>query len=272
MGKRGDILRAFSHNMPSSIDVAQVTALNVLLRRWRKKEEEDMYVQLKDIFTDMMPLFRSAMEGGVHLYDRRLIDHYTLIVKVAGFPDYVAEKGAAHVNGHFPARVMDGEGAIDLFVSGWLSCVAAFAAALIADEHPDEEICDCLPGEIAKRPPLQHIATLSKHGDTLCGIALFSDTDAVRPGFIEPLRMYDCASEEDEMKYGIYVGQHRFCGGMLTRLRIAESKDAVVCRNCGLRTPISRDVRTYGDLRSETRGGAVPAVEMSGEMPLAETG
>ena len=144
-----------------------------------------------------------------------------------------------------PFKVIDNDNNGCRLATGWLSC--AFYRTLsgfLRRNESRERIIDVMGEEIKRSIPLEPIQ-LTKEGDFLCE-NLYALRTVKLEYFIEHVR------DENELKFSWSLGSHKFCEGLMWRVRATEDRDAVICRGCNsIRVLFPRRVKTYSDLRQD---------------------
>ncbi len=153
--------------------------------------------------------------------------------------------GNTVINRHIGFKVECADEFRTVNTTGWLD--AMFARVATASGTPNaffHLIVEDVTRLIDESRPFQMIR-LTKQGDYLIepvphkGSYFTTGSDY----FVKHKR------DTDELP-GVF-GFHKRCGGQIGRTLSNETQDALVCRNCYLRIPISTAVRTYGDLRKQ---------------------
>ena len=67
--------------------------------------------------------------------------------------------------------------------------------------------------------------------------------------FGETLVGCDNSSCTDESKICFYINVHQSCNGFVDLKEVSETHNALLCRCCGLRIVIPKNIDTYGKLR-----------------------
>lgn len=149
-------------------------------------------------------------------------------------------RGSLAINSKCPYRLLDLEGAEDIPATGWLDQLHT----LVSQRHamiPVEEMVDVVVREMQRSIPLAPIR-LTRDGVFM--------VESLPPIDIQQGR-YFVEHKRDACKLGTPdVGLHKRCKGIFDRHAYSDVLDTLVCRKCGTRAKLPRNIETYGDLRT----------------------
>lgn len=147
------------------------------------------------------------------------------------------------INSFHPYRVLDREGHILDFATGWLDNMIWLTYCAASDERGSDPT-EIVQQEITRSRPLEPIQ-LTVKGDYLIEVPPSPNGKSQYPYLVDHTR-------DDDTLPASEVGRHQYCGGRLYRHQATGTQDTLVCPQCFLRAYIPCGVATYGELRQAT--------------------
>ncbi|TSC71208.1 MAG: hypothetical protein G01um101449_63 [Parcubacteria group bacterium Gr01-1014_49] len=178
-------------------------------------------------------------------------------VSAAGFnPKEVVKDGLSDEVSHTDYHVIDQSGHVHAAATNWLNraffCTSMYRSKLIPPKRlwvPGQVDCrenaiDAIKTEIERSIPLEPIQ-LTPDGERLREFPY----NPTLNGFSRPPVQAFVDHTRDEHEFRGEVGIHDYCEGRMKRIRVAETRDALICGRCHLRVLFPKEVQTYGELR-----------------------
>lgn len=210
-------------------DVKELAAWFVeFAKRHAKRDESTAFAD--EVLKKMFDLVEAAG------FEARAVTVEALMVPVYDWQDrdYV---GKRPLNDACPFAVVDEEGGHHEVATSWLNQLWKLANPIEFYHKKDSTVLvEEVQREIVRSVPLKPIP-IGPDGEFLL------EYPPAYPGFFTD-------HTNDEKVASGCVGVHKYCNGCVNRKCISKKFDAIVCRECGLRTPFPREVKTYGDLRA----------------------
>ena len=171
------------------------------------------------------------------------------LLGLASFGTVTVTRGDVHrhgvvINKFCPFKVLTPGGRDHVFATGWLNDIVRLAHD--TSQPSPEDALEAVRKEIEHSQPLKPIQ-LTDQGDVLTEIPPSpKDGNYLVPHTGDDTKLPALRDDEE-----LRVGEHRFCGGTIYRLRATEVLDVLGCSKaiCPLGVIIPRKISTYGELR-----------------------
>ena len=152
------------------------------------------------------------------------------------------------INTLCPYKVVGQDGSDDCPATGWLDSILKSVLAIFHEKFPSTwgwvDLVEAVYGEIERSIPLKPIR-LTPEGEKLREYPPHRGYPRLGNYFVDHTR------DGHELNYNsLGVGVHARCGGLVCRVDVTETLDALVCKVCNLRVLFPKLTKTYGELRT----------------------
>ena len=152
------------------------------------------------------------------------------------------------INTLCPYKVVDQDGNDDRPATGWLDSILKSVLAILHKKFPGTwgwvDLIEAVYGEIERSIPLKPIR-LTPEGDMLREYPRHREYPHLGNYFVDHTR------DGHELNYSsLGVGVHSRCKGLVCRVNVTETLDALVCKVCNLRVLFTKKIKIYGELRT----------------------
>ena len=237
--------------------------------------------QMRKAVAELVPLIVGVGKGQMARDDAYLFAPATAFLQAVGFEGRTVVAGAIPRKSRefdmapvLDVRALGADGQDDAYATSLLERLAISAVRVKAYVVLVEDVIGPIASRLSMWRPLVRIQ-LNQEGDCLTGFGPFPEiNDLDEAGSMGHL--YAFPNELDSvMEMGKIAGVHELCGGLMERYRATPERDALSCKQCGLRVVIDREVKTHGQLRVDINRrvlGLPTAGPGSEHVPYSSTG
>jgi hypothetical protein len=215
-------------------------------------DEESM----RKTVAELVPLIVGVSKGQMARNDAYLLEPAAAFLQAVGFEGRLVIKGVIPRRKYeFSAepvldiRAVTSDGKDDAYVTSLLERLAITAVRLRSYVALVEDAVSTIASHLSMWRPLVRVQ-LNLDGECLTGFCPLPEiNDFDEAGSMGHL--YAFPNELSVMETGKIVGVHELCGGLVERYRATPERDALICKQCGLRVLIDQKVKTHGELRAD---------------------
>jgi hypothetical protein len=196
---------------------------------------------------------------GKPVLPREEIDVLSDLVRAAGFNPGTLQYGSVRIrtmssqgNGAFrntecPYHVLDKDGTLNWFASGWLDCALSrvrFDLAVVENRTAEKlhRAAEAIAEEIRRSIPFPPIR-LTEDDEYLCEPVRGPKKGELWEYFVDHLKDTDTLKSD--------LGIHQYCNGLVRYTQVSPVRYALYCERCHLRIKFYNGTSTYGQLREE---------------------
>jgi hypothetical protein len=195
-------------------------------------------------FVDLIVL---SYQGDITLISEYNTQMLFDLLTITGFdPKKVITKAEVCGSGYVPSFKVENAYGDDKYATSLLNALSNMVISGRRDYHKDKQsLAEDINEAIRKVIPLEPIK-LTPYGDMLCEEDIRVQVN--NPDFVLHAKHIQ---DSDLLRYSS-IGKHQRCGSILDLRDVSESYNVITCRSCYLRLPITKEIKTYGELREAT--------------------